>query len=121
MRASVSPDGTWLSTVEMWSSKIHGLQDINLKFWCWNVVKSNYELNTNVVMPHREQVIDLAFQTGALGQQSPCLVSIGKDDQFKIWRLEDDTDIYRKSGFQLLDRFHLNSMFAIRKGGGMAL
>jgi NET1-associated nuclear protein 1 (U3 small nucleolar RNA-associated protein 17) len=59
-------------------------------------VQANYELNTDVTMPHHDRITSLAFQPGLLGTEYPCLVSIGHDLKFKIWRLVDDTDIYRQ-------------------------
>ena len=74
---------------------------MQLKLWQFNSALTNYELNTNVSMPHSDGVLALAFQPGLLGQQSPCLVSIGLDSKFKIWRLVDDTDIYREYLYHL--------------------
>ncbi len=89
MRAAVSEDGQWLATLETWAGVS---RDIRLKFWRFDSVEANYELNTEVIKPHRWSVTDMAFQPGT----SPCLVTLGQDRQFKIWRLIDDTDIYRK-------------------------
>ena len=65
-------------------------------------------------MPHSDGVLALAFQPGLLGQQSPCLVSIGLDSKFKIWRLVDDTDIYREYLYHLGNlNFQVNWHFRI--------
>lgn len=96
LRAALSSDGEWLATVESWSHKLVGYQDTQLKFWQYKASFNNYELNTVVAMPHAGDVTAIEFQPGVLGQQSPCLVSISLDYKFKIWRLVDDTDIYRK-------------------------
>ena len=86
-----------MATLEIWSNNVVGYKDMQLKMWQFNATLSNYELNTSVAMPHHAEVLALAFQPGAAAQQWPCLVSIGLDAKFKIWRLVDDTDIYRKS------------------------
>ena len=96
LRAALSSDGQWLATVESWSHNLIGYQDVQLKFWQFKASLNNYELNTVVAMPHAGDVTAMAFQPGVLGQESPCLVSISRDYKFKIWRLIDDTDIYRK-------------------------
>ncbi len=96
LRVAVSPTGEWLATLEVWSNMSAGYHDMNLKFWRYDAVQANYELNTDVTMPHHDRVTSLAFQPGLLGTEWPCLVSIGRDLKFKIWRLVDDTDIYRQ-------------------------
>ncbi|EFX78840.1 hypothetical protein DAPPUDRAFT_305112 [Daphnia pulex] len=95
-RVAVSPTGEWLATLEVWSNMSVGYHDMNLKFWRYDAVQANYELNTDVTMPHHDRITSLAFQPGLLGTEYPCLVSIGRDLKFKIWRLVDDTDIYRQ-------------------------
>ena len=95
MRAAASlPDGRWLATLESWA----GLpRDTKLKFWRYNDVRANYELNTEVSTPHRGGIVTaMTFQppTGE-DDDAACLVTIGTDRKFKIWRLADDTDIYR--------------------------
>ena len=111
LRAALSSDGEWLATVESWSHKLVGYQDTQLKFWQYKASFNNYELNTVVAMPHAGDVTAIEFQPGVLGQQSPCLVSISLDYKFKIWRLVDDTDIYRK-----LTRipFHIKSLNRVK-------
>lgn len=96
LRSAVSSDGQWLATVEAWSNLSIGFRDLKLKFWRHNATLSNYELNTEVDVPHFGMVTAMRFQPGQLGRESPCLVTIGEDFKFKIWRLVDDTDIYRK-------------------------
>ena len=96
LRVAVSSTGEWLSTLEDWSNKSAGYHDMKLKFWRYDSSRSNYVLNTNVTMPHNDRITALAFQPGLLGSECPCLVSIGRDSKFKIWRLVDDTDIYRQ-------------------------
>lgn len=98
MRAAVTSDGHWLATLESWAGRA---RDIRLKFWHYDAVQSNYVLNTEVNSPHRGRaVVALAFQPRQPSESQPanqpCLVTLGRDDQFKIWRLVDDTDIYRK-------------------------
>jgi len=94
--AAVSSDGQWLATFESWSNKSIGYLDVHLKFWHYNAAINNFELNTTVATPHNGDVTAIAFQPGVLGQEWPGLVSISHDYKFKIWRLVDDTDIYRK-------------------------
>lgn len=96
LRVAVSSNGEWLATLEVWSNISAGYHDMKLKFWYYNAVQSNYELNTDVMIPHNDRVTALVFQPGLLGNENPCLVSIGRDHKFKIWRLVDDTDIYRQ-------------------------
>ncbi|KAI9554716.1 hypothetical protein GHT06_019992 [Daphnia sinensis] len=96
LRVAVSPTGEWLATLEVWSNMSAGYHDMNLKFWRYDAVQANYELNTDVTMPHQDRVTALSFQPGLLGTEMPCLVTIGRDLKFKIWRLVDDTDIYRQ-------------------------
>lgn len=96
LRVAVSSNGEWLSTLEVWSNMSAGYHDMKLKFWRYDATQSNYELNTDVTMPHHDRVTAMAFQPGLLGSEWPCLVSLGRDLKFKIWRLVDDTDIYRQ-------------------------
>ena len=94
LRAAVSSDGEWLATLESWSNEEANYRDTRLKFWRFNVVASNYELNTDVLMPHgNSAVTSLAFQPGAVGLDWPCLVSIGRTDgKFKVWQLAGEGD-----------------------------
>lgn len=96
VRAAASSNGVWLATLEVWSNTSVGYLDMKLKFWRYSTTESNYVLNTDVTMPHNDRVTALAFQPGLLGIEWPCLVSLGCDLKFKIWRLVDDTDIYKK-------------------------
>lgn len=96
LRAAVSSDGQWLATVEAWTNLSIGFRDLKLKFWHYNSTISNYELNTEVLVPHFGMVKAMKFQPGQLGRDSPCLVTLGEDHKFKIWRLTDDTDIYKQ-------------------------
>ncbi|XP_046642044.1 WD repeat-containing protein 75-like [Daphnia pulicaria] len=50
-----------------------GYHDMNLKFWRYDAVQANYELNTDVTMPHHDRITSLAFQPGLLGTEYPCL------------------------------------------------
>jgi NET1-associated nuclear protein 1 (U3 small nucleolar RNA-associated protein 17) len=84
LRVAVSPTGEWLATLEVWSNMSAGYHDMNLKFWRYDAVQANYELNTDVTMPHHDRITSLAFQPGLLGTEYPCLVSIGRDLKFKI-------------------------------------
>ena len=107
LRVAVSSGGDWLATLEIWTNMATvaaaattvNCHDMKLKFWRYDAAQSNYELNTEVMMPHQDRVTALAFQPGLPGADRdgpPCLVSIGRDCKFKIWRLVDDTDIYRQ-------------------------
>lgn len=95
MRAAVSqPDGNWLATLESWAGQA---RDTKLKFWLYDPVRSNYVLNTEVSSPHRGGMITaMTFQPPTGDDHPPGLVTIGTDRKFKIWRLVDDTDIYRQ-------------------------
>ena len=89
LRAAVSSDGEWLATLESWSNAEANYRDTRLKFWRFNIIQSNYELNTDVLMPHEGGgVVSLAFQPGSVGLDWPCLVSLGRTDgKFKLWQL----------------------------------
>ena len=89
LRAAVSSDGEWLATLESWSNAETNYRDTRLKFWRFNIIQSNYELNTDVLMPHEGGgVVSLAFQPGSVGLDWPCLVSLGRTDgKFKLWQL----------------------------------
>ena len=61
LRVALSPTGEWLATLEVWSNMSAGYHDMNLKFWRFNAERANYELNTDVTMPHHDSVPSLLF------------------------------------------------------------
>ena len=89
LRAAVSSDGEWLATLESWSNAQANYRDTRLKFWRFNIIQSYYELNTDALMPHEGGgVVSLAFHTGSVGLDWPCLVSVGRTDgMLKLWQL----------------------------------
>lgn len=73
-----------------------GFIDMKLKIWKFEPSHKNYILNTEVATPHNGRITALAFQPGFLGNEWPCLVSIGQDLKFKMWRLAEDADGNRR-------------------------
>ncbi|XP_029461844.1 WD repeat-containing protein 75 [Rhinatrema bivittatum] len=97
VKASFSAAGDWLATVEEGQEKGTELE-LQLKLWSYDEKIQSFVLNTNINMPHEDQITSLCFQDiDASENATPTLVTASKDGRFKVWLLRDDSDIYRQS------------------------
>ncbi|XP_052259102.1 WD repeat-containing protein 75-like isoform X2 [Dreissena polymorpha] len=95
--AAFDDTGTWLATVEYWNDDII-TPEITLKFWFFDEEKQSYVLNTTVEAPHVEAVHTLKMRPGSGVKGSQAMaVTASNDGKFKLWRVTDDTDIYRSN------------------------
>ena len=88
--AAFHQSGSWLATIERRDDGVNSLE-INLKFWEYKDEAQEYELNTNVYLPHTDRVNSMKFKPGP---GIPLLVTSSRDTRFKLWTLLQSTDIY---------------------------
>lgn len=82
----------WLATVERRSDGT----DFRLKFWQFDSKTREYTLNTSVETPHEKKLTAIEFQPSS-DQQTDCVcVTASEDGHFKLWNLQDTSDIYSK-------------------------
>lgn len=98
VKAALNAKGNWLATVEELRRKGTDYLEVQMKMWEFNDKLQSFVLNTTINVPHENQVTSLSFQCGCDSQKdTPTLVSTGNDGLFKVWVLEDNSDIYRQS------------------------
>ncbi|KAM4039006.1 WD repeat-containing protein 75 [Anomaloglossus baeobatrachus] len=98
VKAAFNANGNWLATVEELQRKGADHLEVQMKFWEYNDKLQSFVLNTTIHLPHEDQVTSLSFQCGSASEtDAPTLVSTGADGLFKVWALQDNSDIYRKS------------------------
>lgn len=97
---AVSHDGQWVATFETWDDRVFS-PEMRLKFWKYNVEAQTYSLNTRVEYPHEDKITKMLFRppnpNKGSSKETPNLVTLGRDNCFKLWILLDDTDIYREN------------------------
>lgn len=89
-KIAVSED--WLATSECWNDQEHSVH-IKLKFWRFNEDKQNYCLNTNILMPHEEDLTALEFSIASRADNVYC-ASAGGDRVLKLWA--NNREVYGK-------------------------
>lgn len=83
----------WLTTVERRSDGF----DLRLKFWQFDVKTRAYTLNTSVEAPHDGDLTAIEFQPCGGEQDVHCACVTASDDgNFKLWNLQDTSNIYSK-------------------------
>uniref|UniRef100_A0A8C3T3J3 WD repeat domain 75 n=1 Tax=Chelydra serpentina TaxID=8475 RepID=A0A8C3T3J3_CHESE len=97
VKAAFSARGSWLATVEQREEKETELE-LQMKLWNYDEQTQSFTLNTRINMPHEDHVTALCFRdTDELEDGTPTLVTAGKDGQFKVWVLVDDSDSEKQS------------------------
>ncbi|XP_044160604.1 WD repeat-containing protein 75 [Bufo gargarizans] len=95
VKAAFNANGNWLATVEELKRKGTHCLEVHLKFWKYSEKQQSFILNTTINLPHEDQITSLSFQSGCnSGKDFPTLVTTGNDGLFKVWVLEDNSDIY---------------------------
>ncbi|KAM3917040.1 WD repeat-containing protein 75 [Leptodactylus fuscus] len=97
VNAAFSAKGNWLATVEELKRKETDHLEVQMKLWEYNEKMQSFVLNTTINLPHEGQITSLSFQCGCDSDDDPTLVTTGNDGLFKVWILEDNSDIYRQS------------------------
>lgn len=82
----------WLVTGECFDDQQRSLQ-LRMKFWRFDEQKQNYSLNTNVTMPHEQDLTALELSTGHGGDSAFC-ASAGADRLLKLWT--NNREVYGK-------------------------
>lgn len=88
----------WMVTAELLDDRQYAIE-VRLKFWKFDVEKQQYTLNTQVEMPHTDGVTALEFSSPYSNENLIC-ASAGRDNQVKIWTLDDRKSIYSKRSFK---------------------
>ena len=71
----------------------------------------SFVLNTSVELPHEIGVNAVKFRPKfSVSDDSQYVVTVGKDDKFKVWYLADSTSIYGKYFIKKLEEI-LNYIF----------
>ncbi|XP_075687390.1 WD repeat-containing protein 75 [Rhinoderma darwinii] len=97
VKAAFNAKGNWLATVEELRKGTDHLE-VQMKFWEYSDKLQSFVLNTTINLPHEDQITSLSFQCGCDSEKdAPTLVTTGNDGLFKVWVLEDNSDIYRQS------------------------
>ncbi|KFV76575.1 WD repeat-containing protein 75, partial [Struthio camelus australis] len=90
VKVAFSAQGKWLATVEEREAADLELQ---LKLWVYDEETQSFKLNTRINMPHEDRITAMCFRdTDELEEDSPMLVTAGKDCVFKVWVIVEDTD-----------------------------
>lgn len=98
VKVALNAKGNWLATVEELKRKGTDYLEVQMKFWEFNDKLQSFVLNTTINLPHEHQITSLSFQCDCDSQKdTPTLVTTGDDGLFKVWVLEDNSDIYRQS------------------------
>ncbi|XP_073414225.1 WD repeat-containing protein 75 [Dendrobates tinctorius] len=98
VKAAFNAKGNWLATIEEFKRKGADHLEVQMKFWEYNDKLQSFVLNTTIDSPHENQVTSLSFQCGYVSEKdAPTLVTTGADGLFKVWVLQDNSDIYRQS------------------------
>ncbi|KAK5639876.1 hypothetical protein RI129_010687 [Pyrocoelia pectoralis] len=90
---AVSSHGLWLATSEERPDDKYSFE-LRLKFWCFNVVKQQFELNTSIELPHEKSITQILFQPK--DDDNLRCVTIGKDKKFKVWEMQDLHSVYKE-------------------------
>ncbi|KAG8543730.1 hypothetical protein GDO81_023818, partial [Engystomops pustulosus] len=97
VKAAFNAKGNWLTTVEELKRNETSHLEVQMKFWEYVDKLQSFVLNTTINWPHEDQISSLSFKTGSDSDKDvPTLVTTGNDGLFKVWVLEDNSDIYRK-------------------------
>lgn len=81
---AASSQGLWLATAEERPDDKYSFE-LRLKFWFFNSVKQQFELNTSIEFPHEASITEILFQPND-GDGLKC-VTIGRDKKFKVWEI----------------------------------
>ncbi|XP_026872227.2 WD repeat-containing protein 75 [Electrophorus electricus] len=92
VKAALDGTASWLATVEQRGSKISSLE-FSLKLWSFNEKAQSFELNTTITAPHQNMITAMCFSPA---MDTTMLVTVAKDDQFKVWLLGSDLDEQKK-------------------------
>ncbi|KAF8665440.1 hypothetical protein AX16_000459 [Volvariella volvacea WC 439] len=85
----ISPDGSWMATVDVREGDESFRGEVYLKFWSWERNSSQWVLNTRIDRPHGlNRVTAMAFSPSH-GNKPMEMVSTGNDGTLKIWRLRE--------------------------------
>ncbi|KAJ7492469.1 WD40 repeat-like protein [Mycena latifolia] len=91
-RATISPSGEWLATIDTREGDEGSNGEAYLKIWWWDRKAGFWILNTRVDRPHGlERVTDAAFSPSSAGQPV-FLVTTGRDGNTKTWRIRTSKD-----------------------------
>ncbi|XP_071977045.1 WD repeat-containing protein 75 isoform X2 [Engystomops pustulosus] len=95
VKAAFNAKGNWLTTVEELKRNETSHLEVQMKFWEYVDKLQSFVLNTTINWPHEDQISSLSFKTGSDSDKDvPTLVTTGNDGLFKVWVLEDNSDIY---------------------------
>lgn len=89
-KVAISED--WLVTSECWNDQQYSMH-IKMKFWRFNEEQQNYSLNTNILMPHEEDLTALELSTQNRTENMYC-ASAGGDRVLKLWA--NNREVYGK-------------------------
>ncbi|XP_062434388.1 WD repeat-containing protein 75 isoform X2 [Rhea pennata] len=91
VKVAFSAQGKWLATVE--EREAAADLELQLKLWVYDEETQSFKLNTRINMPHEDHITAMCFRdTDELEDDSPMLVTAGKDCLFKAWVTVEDTD-----------------------------
>lgn len=83
----------WLVTGECFDDQERSIQ-LRMKFWRFDEQKQNYSLNTNVTMPHEQDLTALELSNGHGGVDNVFCASAGADRVLKLWT--NNREVYGK-------------------------
>lgn len=89
-KVAISED--WLVTSECFDDQQRSVQ-LRMKFWRFDEHRQNYSLNTNVMMPHEQDVTALELSTVHKAESVYC-ASAGGDRVLKLWT--NNKEVYGK-------------------------
>ncbi|XP_005145647.2 WD repeat-containing protein 75 isoform X1 [Melopsittacus undulatus] len=91
VKVAFSARGKWLATVEEREEAAD--PELQLKLWFYDEETQSFKLNTRVNTPHENHITDMCFRDmDELEDDSPILVTTGRDRVFKVWVMVEDTD-----------------------------
>ncbi|XP_001602638.1 WD repeat-containing protein 75 [Nasonia vitripennis] len=94
-RVAINDDGTWMATMEERDDSV-SYPEVRLKFWEFSTDKQSFILNTSIELPHEKGVNALKFRPKSLNNNQQFVVTVGKDDKFKVWHLAESTSDDKK-------------------------
>uniref|UniRef100_A0A8B9PIK8 WD repeat domain 75 n=1 Tax=Apteryx owenii TaxID=8824 RepID=A0A8B9PIK8_APTOW len=90
VKVAFSAQGKWLATVE---EREETDLELQLKLWVFDEETQSFKLNTRINMPHEDHITAMCFRDrDEFEDDSPMLVTAGKDCLFKAWVIVEDTD-----------------------------